>query len=160
MYLFKWYSLKISSISFFQAWKNSPSSIGTLRLKLPIVDSSIFLQRWLNQSKGDQCSDTNWKDREEVSRGGWLYPQQRKVEDFNFFKLRWSFSTSLNIHNTFQARMARVYEQRKVKHATCKKVKGWDWSMQTQLKTRRFWRGSDRWCYRTSTLVETLTHEG
>ena len=23
-----------------------------------------------------------------------------------------------------------------------------------------FWRGSDRWCYRTSTLMETSTHEG
>ena len=34
--------------------------------------------------------------------------------------------------------MARVYEQRKVKHASCKNVKGWDWSVQTQLETRRF----------------------
>ena len=29
------------------------------------------------------------------------------------------------------------------------------------LETRRFFiRGSDRWCYRTSTLMETSTHEG
>ena len=40
--------------------------------------------------------------------------------------------------NTIQASMQRVYEQQKVKHATCKKVKGWDWSMQTQLETQMF----------------------
>jgi hypothetical protein len=62
---------------------------------------------------------------------GGLDPQQVKVAILKFFKLRWSFSTSLNIHNTYQASMARVYEQWKVKHATCKNVKGWDWSVQT-----------------------------
>ena len=30
----------------------------------------------------------------------------------------------VNIHNTYQASMQRVYEQRKVKHAICKKVRG------------------------------------
>ena len=34
--------------------------------------------------------------------------------------------------------MQRVYNQRKVNHATCKKVKGWDWSVQTQLETQMF----------------------
>ena len=161
MYLFKWYSLKISSISFFHSWKNSPSSIGTLCLRLLNVDSSIFLQWWLNQSNRDQSSDTNWKDREEVSRGGWIDYKQEKVAVFNFFKLRWSFSTCLNIHHTYQASMTRVYEQRKVRHANCKNVEGWDWSVQTQLETWRFFiHGSDRWCYRTSTLMETSTHEG
>ena len=29
-----------------------------------------------------------------------------------------------------------------------------------QCRRRDFWRGSDRWCYRTSTLMETSTHEG
>ena len=159
MYLLKWYSLKISSISFFHSWKYSPSSIGTLCRRLPNVDSSIFLQWWLNQSNGDQCSDTNWKDLEEVSRGGWLDPQQVKIEVSKFFKLRWEISTISNIH-TFQAIMARVYEHRKEKHATCQKVKGWDWSVQTQLETRMFCRGSHRWCYRTSMLMETSTHEG
>ena len=47
--------------------------------------------------------------------------------------LKWSFSTSLSIHNTYQASMQTVYEQRKVKHATCKNVKGWDWSVQMQF---------------------------
>ena len=50
----------------------------------------------------------------------------RKVAVFNFFKLKWSFGTSLSIHNTYQASMTRVYEQRKVNHASCKNVKGWD----------------------------------
>ena len=34
--------------------------------------------------------------------------------------------------------MQRVYEHRKAKHATCKKVRGWVWSVQTQLETQRF----------------------
>ena len=34
--------------------------------------------------------------------------------------------------------MQRVYEQRKVKHATCKNVKGRVWRIQTQLETRIF----------------------
>ena len=34
------------------------------------------------------------------------------------------FRHNFNIHNTYQASMQRVYEQRKVKHATCKNVKG------------------------------------
>ena len=34
------------------------------------------------------------------------------------------FKHKLNIHNIQQASMQRVYEQRKVKHATCKNVKG------------------------------------
>ena len=50
----------------------------------------------------------------------------RKVAVFKFFKLKWSFSTSSNIHNTYQASMTRVYEQRKVNHASYKNVKGWD----------------------------------
>ena len=29
-----------------------------------------------------------------------------------------------------------------------------------QCRYEDFWRGSDRWCYRTSTLMETSTHEG
>ena len=124
MYLFKWYSLKISSISFFHSWKYSPSSIGTLCLRLPNIDSSIFLQWWLNQSKGDQSSDTNWKDRGEVSIGGVNRLLARKVAVFNFFKLRWRFSTCLNIHNTYQASMTRVYGQRKVKHAILQECKG------------------------------------
>ena len=62
----------------------------------------------------------------------------RKVAVFNFFKLKWSFSTSSNIHNTYQASKIRVYEQRNVNHASCKNVKGWDWSVQTQLETRMF----------------------
>ena len=62
----------------------------------------------------------------------------RKVAVFKFFKLKWSFITSSNIHNTYQASMIRVNEQRKVNHASCKNVKGWDWSVQTQLETRRF----------------------
>ena len=41
------------------------------------------------------------------------------------------FGTSFNIHNTYLASMQRVYEQRKVKHATRKKVNGWEWSVQT-----------------------------
>ena len=49
-----------------------------------------------------------------------------KVVVFYFFKLKWSFSTSSHIHNTYQASMIRVYEQRKVKHASCKNVKGWN----------------------------------
>ena len=64
--------------------------------------------------------------------GGGLDPQQVKVAVYKFFKLRWSFSISLSIHNTFQASMARVYAVERVKHASCKKVKGWDWSVQTQ----------------------------
>ena len=58
--------------------------------------------------------------------------------------------------------MIRVYEQRKVKHANCKNVKGSDWSVQTQFGDTEifFIRGSDWWCYRTSTLMETSTHEG
>ena len=55
----------------------------------------------------------------------------RKVAVFNFFKLKWSFSTSSHIHNTYQATMIRVYEQRKVNHPSCKNVKRWDWSVQT-----------------------------
>ena len=70
--------------------------------------------------------------------GGLLDPLQVKVAVFKFFKLRLEISTISNIHNTFQASMAIVYEQRKVKHAICKNVKGWDWSVQTQLETRRF----------------------
>ena len=57
----------------------------------------------------------------------------RKVAVFNFFKLKWSFSTSLHVHNTYQASMIRVYEKQKVKHASCNNVKGWDWSVQTQF---------------------------
>ena len=34
--------------------------------------------------------------------------------------------------------MQRVYGQRKLKHATCKKVKGRVWRIQTQLETRMF----------------------
>ena len=34
------------------------------------------------------------------------------------------FRHKFNIHNTSQASMQRVYEQRKVKHATCKNVNG------------------------------------
>ena len=34
------------------------------------------------------------------------------------------FRHKFNKHNTYQASMQRVYEQRKVKHATCKNVKG------------------------------------
>ena len=34
------------------------------------------------------------------------------------------FRHKFNIHNIEQASMQRVYEQRKVKHATCKNVKG------------------------------------
>ena len=34
------------------------------------------------------------------------------------------FRHKFNIHNTYQASMQRVYEHRKVKHATCKNVKG------------------------------------
>src|SRR3954463_13817629 len=34
--------------------------------------------------------------------------------------------------------MQRVYRQRKVKHATCKNVKGRVWRIQTQLETRMF----------------------
>ena len=105
-------------------------------------------------------SDTNWKDQEEGSRGGWLDHQQVKVAIFKFFKLRWSFSTSLSIHNTFQASMARVWVVERLKHANCKKVKGWDWSVQTQWRHGDFWRVSDRWCYRTSTLVQTSTLNG
>ena len=33
------------------------------------------------------------------------------------------FWHKFNNHNTYQASMQRVYEQRKVKHATCKNVK-------------------------------------
>ena len=55
---------------------------------------------------------------------GLLDPQQVKVAVFNFFKLRWSISTCLNIHNTNQASMTRVYGQRKVKHATLQECKG------------------------------------
>ena len=44
--------------------------------------------------------------------------------------------------------MQRVYEQRKVKHATCNRRHGC------------FCRGSDRWCYHTSMLMETSTAEG
>ena len=43
------------------------------------------------------------------------------------------FRHKFNKHNTYQASMQRVYEQRKVKHATCKNLKGWDWSVQTQF---------------------------
>ena len=39
-----------------------------------------------------------------------------------FFKLRLEINTISSIHNTIQASMQRVYEQRKVMHATCKKV--------------------------------------
>ncbi len=56
--------------------------------------------------------------------------------------------------------MQRVYEQRKVKHATCKNVKGRVWIRQTQWRHGDFWHGSDRRCYCTSTLMETSTHEG
>ena len=58
----------------------------------------------------------------------------RKVAVFKFFKLKWGFSTSSNIHNTYQASMTRVYEQQKVKDAICKNVNGWDWSVQTQCR--------------------------
>ena len=34
------------------------------------------------------------------------------------------FRHKFNIHNIYQASMQRVYEQWKVKHATCKTVKG------------------------------------
>uniref|UniRef100_A0A8R7V1U2 Uncharacterized protein n=1 Tax=Triticum urartu TaxID=4572 RepID=A0A8R7V1U2_TRIUA len=34
------------------------------------------------------------------------------------------------------------------------------WREQTQYRHGDFWRGSDRWCYRTSTFMETSTHEG
>ena len=90
------------------------------------------------------CQRTE-KDREEGFRGGGgvrLDPQQIKVAIFKLFKLRWSFSTSLSIHNTFQP---IVYAAERVKHANCKKVKGWDWSVQTQWRHRDFWHGSDRW---------------
>ena len=70
--------------------------------------------------------------------GGWLDPQHVKIAVFKFFKLRLEISTISSIQNTIQASMARVYEQRKVMHATCKKVKGWDWSVQTQLETQMF----------------------
>ena len=48
------------------------------------------------------------------------------------------FKHKFNKHNTFQASMQRVYEQRKVQHATCKNVKGRVWRIQTQLETRMF----------------------
>ena len=47
-----------------------------------------------------------------------------KVAVFKFFKLKWSFITSSNIHNTYQASMTRVYGQRKVKHAILQECKG------------------------------------
>src|SRR3954464_13057908 len=62
----------------------------------------------------------------------------RKVAVFKFFKLKWSFSTSSNILIIIQESMQRVYEQRKVNHASWKNVKEWDLSVQTQLETRRF----------------------
>ena len=64
----------------------------------------------------------------------------------------------------------------KSKACKCKNVKGWELesktcnlqeskgmglecsnAMETQINFRR---GSDRWCYRTSTLMETSTHRG
>ena len=61
-----------------------------------------------------------------------------KVAIFNLFRFEWSFRHNFNMHNTYQASMQRVYEQRKVKHATCKNVKGRVWKDQTQLETRMF----------------------
>ena len=43
------------------------------------------------------------------------------------------FKHKFNKHNTYQASMQRVYEQRKVKHATCKNVKGRVWRIQMQF---------------------------
>ena len=40
------------------------------------------------------------------------------------------------------------------------KVKGGVWREQTQCRHGDFWRGSDRWCYHTSMLMETSTHKG
>ena len=65
-------------------------------------------------------------EKRSLEGGGVNRPLVIKVAVFNFFKLKWRFSTSSNIHNTSQARMTRVYEQQKVKHASCKNVKGWD----------------------------------
>ena len=69
-----------------------------------------------------------------MSRGGGaIRPSTKKSSSFEILQVKVEFSTSLNIHNTFQASMARVYEQRKVKHASCKNVKRWDWSVQMQF---------------------------
>ena len=68
-----------------------------------------------------------------MSRGGGVIRHYvPKVVVFNFFKLKWSWH-KFNNHNTYQASMQRAYEQWKVKHANCKNVKGWDWSVQTQF---------------------------
>ena len=53
-----------------------------------------------------------------------IRPSTKKSSSFEILKVKVEFSTCLNIHNTYQASMTRVYEQRKVKHATCKNVKG------------------------------------
>ena len=54
---------------------------------------------------------------------------------FGRFQLSQHKSSNLK---TIQASMQRVYEQRKVKHETCKNVKGRVWRIQTQLETRMF----------------------
>ena len=47
--------------------------------------------------------------------------------NFSSWQILATLDKSSNL-NTIQASMQRVYEQRKVKHATCKNVKGRVWS--------------------------------
>ena len=62
-----------------------------------------------------------------------IYP----FPNFSSWQILATLDKSSNL-NTIQVSMQRVYEQRKVKHATCKNVKGWDWSVQMQLEARMF----------------------
>ena len=92
------------------------------------------------KANGDQSSDTTCRI-ESMSRGGVIrlldqiktYP----FPNFSSWQILATLDKSSNL-NTIQASMQRVYEQRKVKHATCKNVKGRVWRIQTQLETRMF----------------------
>ena len=64
--------------------------------------------------------------------GGGIRHFVPKLQILNLFKFNWSLGTSLTF-TTYSKQACKEYEKRKVKHATCKNVKGRVWRFQTQL---------------------------
>ena len=92
------------------------------------------------KENGDQGSDTTCRI-ESMSRGGVIrLLDQIRIYHFPNFSL-WQILAILaqvkqSSHNS--SKHAKEDMQQKVKHATCKNVKGRVWRIQTQLETRMF----------------------
>src|SRR3989337_2315423 len=109
------------------------------------------------KANGDCSSDTTCRI-ETMSRGGRLDYLPNKNLAFAQFEVLADFSNIAQVkQSTYTCKSKSIAAECKTLHM---KVKGGVWREQTQCRCRDFFRGSDRWCYRTSTLMETSTHEG